>query len=92
MEYGIPPAMKQENFSNSAQDTANFGKLNYDFDKRLFTSIRTSISNQYTPMLYKGEIDLMQGVSVLSSLFDKLSKPASLITHHYLIILGQNKI
>jgi len=63
-------------FATSRQDAANFGRLNYKFDKQPFTIIKTSISNRYIPMLYRGEMDLMQGVSVPSNLFQKLSTPS----------------
>lgn len=63
-------------FATSAQDAANFGRLNFGFDKEPFTIIKTSIPNKYAPMLYRGEMDLMPGVSVPSSLFNQLSQPS----------------
>jgi hypothetical protein len=63
-------------FATSAQDAANFGRLNFGLDKQPFTIIKTSIPNKYSPMLYRGEMDLMQGVSVPRSLFNQLSKPS----------------
>ncbi len=62
-------------FATSAQDAANFGRLNYGLDKQPFTIIKTSIPNKYSSMLYRGEMDLMQSVSVPKNLFNQLSKP-----------------
>jgi hypothetical protein len=62
-------------FAGSVQDATNFGRLNYRFDKLPFTIIKTSIPKKYGSMLYRGEMDLMQGISVPRSLFNRLSKP-----------------
>jgi hypothetical protein len=62
-------------FATSPQDAANYGRLNFGFDRQPFTIIQTSIPNRYSPMLYRGEMDLMQAVSVPKSLFNQLSKP-----------------
>jgi hypothetical protein len=67
-------------FATSAQDAANFGRLNFSLDKQPFTIIRTSISNKYASILYRGEMDLMQSISVPNNLFNQLSKP-SILNH-----------
>ncbi|RQO30391.1 hypothetical protein DBR32_12540 [Taibaiella sp. KBW10] len=63
-------------FATSAEDATNFGRLNFGLDKQPFTIIKTSIPNKYSSMLYRGEMDLMQGVSVPNNLFNQLSKPS----------------
>lgn len=62
-------------FATTAEDAANFGKINYFFDKQPFTIIKTSIPNRYLPMLFKGEMDLMPAISVPTNLFNQLSRP-----------------
>jgi len=63
-------------FTASAQEAANYGKLFYNsFGKEPFSIIKTSIPLKYTPMLYRGEMDLMNAISVPTSLLNQLSKP-----------------
>lgn len=65
-------------FATTADDAANFGRINFSFDKKPFTIIKTSISTRYLPMLYQGEMDLMQAISVPNNLLNKLPKPTIL--------------
>jgi hypothetical protein len=65
-------------FATTAEDAANYGRMNYGFDKLPFTIIRTSLPKNYSTLLYRGEMDLMEAVSVPSELFNHLSKPSIL--------------
>jgi RHS repeat-associated protein len=65
-------------FATTAQDASNFGKLNYGFDKEPFSIIQTKIPNKFTSQLYKGEMDLMDAVSVPKNLFNKMAVPKTL--------------
>lgn len=65
-------------FATSAQDASNYGRLNFGFDNKPFSIIKTSISSEYKPLMYQSEMDLMKAVSVPSDLLGKMSKPTVL--------------
>ena len=67
-------------FATTVQDASNFGNLNYKFDKEPFTIIQTKIPNKYSSQLYKGEMDLMDVISVPNDLFNKLTTPKTLFS------------
>jgi hypothetical protein len=65
-------------FATSAQDASNFGQLLFKHDNIPFTIINTSLPKRFGFKLFKGEMDLMRGVSVPENLFNNLSKPSIL--------------
>jgi RHS repeat-associated protein len=61
-------------FAKSAQDASNYGKLFYQFDKKPFFILKTSIQTKFESQLFRTEMDLMEATSVPSNLLNKLRK------------------
>ncbi|GGD34343.1 hypothetical protein [Flavobacterium orientale] len=60
-------------FATSAEDASNFGRLFYQADNKPFFIIKTSINTKYETLLFRTEMDLMEGISVPNNLFKKLN-------------------
>jgi RHS repeat-associated protein len=60
-------------FTTSAENASNFGNLFYQFDKKPFFILKTSIHTKFESQLFRTEMDLMEGISVPESLFKKLN-------------------
>jgi hypothetical protein len=60
-------------FATSAQDAANFGRLNYGADGLPFTIVKAEVPSSLMSRMYKGEMDMMQAVAVPTGMLNRLS-------------------